>query len=200
MTTNSTRQKLINTIVFFASNTQYCGKIKLFKLLYLLDFEHFSQTGKSVTGFEYQAWKFGPVPADLMEEWEEFNPDMAQAVHIEFEKEVDYVRQAIKVNEGVTFDDEIFTPRELRIMSAIAEKFRETMSAKLIDVTHEQNGAWDKVWHEGSGDRQTIPYTLALKDDQTNRDVLIEIGAEQDMYKAALIAARQTTQQTATDY
>ena len=66
--TNSSRQKLINAIVFFASNTQFCGKIKLFKLLYLMDFEHFGKTGKSVTGFEYEAWKFGPVPTALMEE------------------------------------------------------------------------------------------------------------------------------------
>ena len=59
-----------------------CGKIKLFKLLYLLDFEHFRQTGKSATGLEYQAWKFGPVPIELMEEWEDLAPDLASLVHI----------------------------------------------------------------------------------------------------------------------
>ena len=47
------RDKLINAIVFFAKNTKYCGKIKLIKLLYLLDFEHFRQTGRSVTGMDY---------------------------------------------------------------------------------------------------------------------------------------------------
>jgi hypothetical protein len=30
------REKLINAIVYFASNTKYCGKVKLFKLLYIL--------------------------------------------------------------------------------------------------------------------------------------------------------------------
>lgn len=29
------REKLINAILFFASNTHFCGKVKLFKLLYL---------------------------------------------------------------------------------------------------------------------------------------------------------------------
>lgn len=194
------RQKLINAIVFFASNTQFCGKIKLFKLLYLMDFEHFSQTGKSVTGFEYQAWKFGPVPADLMEEWEELSPDMAQAVHIEYEKVIDYDRQAVKINEGIEFNDDYFTPRELRIMQNVAEKYRETYSAKLIDVTHEQNGAWDKVWQQGMGDRNTIPYALAIKDDDANRDLLVEMGAQQHMYQAAIQAARQTTQPANADY
>jgi hypothetical protein len=46
------RQKLIQTAVFFASNTQGCGKVKLFKLIYLLDFAHFRETGRSVTGLD----------------------------------------------------------------------------------------------------------------------------------------------------
>jgi uncharacterized phage-associated protein len=194
------RKKLINTILFFASNTKFCGKIKLFKLLYLADFEHFSQTGKSITGFEYQAWKFGPVPTELMEEWEELSPDMAEALHIESEKEINFVRQAVKVNKGISFDDALFTPRELRIMSDFAEKFRETKSAKLIDVTHEQNGAWDTVWRKGFGDRETIPYALAIKASDGNRDALIEIGAEQHMYQAALKASRLAAQQPIADY
>ena len=28
-------------------------------------FEHFSQIGKSVTGLDYYAWEFGPVPEKL---------------------------------------------------------------------------------------------------------------------------------------
>ena len=42
------REKLVNAIVFFADNTRYCGKTKLFKLLYLLDLHHFRETGRSV--------------------------------------------------------------------------------------------------------------------------------------------------------
>ena len=91
----SNRQRLINAVVFFAKNTNYCGKIKLFKLLYLLDFEHFRQTGKSVTGFSYQAWKFGPVPIDLMAEWEQMEPDLASVVHIVEEQVIDFVRQTV---------------------------------------------------------------------------------------------------------
>jgi hypothetical protein len=65
------REKLINIVVYFASNTRHCGKVKLFKLLYLLDFTHFRGTGRSVTGLDYRAWKMGPVPFGLMQEWDE---------------------------------------------------------------------------------------------------------------------------------
>lgn len=200
MNTSTARQKLINAIVFFASNTQYCGKIKLFKLLYLMDFEHFSQIGKSVTGFEYQAWKFGPVPTALMEEWEELSPDLAQAVHIVPEKVIDYDRLTVKVNEGIEFNDEFFTPRQLNIMQALADEYRDTYSDKLIDVTHQQNGAWDKVWQNGQGAQKPIPYALSLADDAVNRDELIEIGTQQFMYQTALVAARQAVNQAPTEY
>lgn len=184
------RQKLIQAIVYFASNTKYCGKIKLFKLLYLLDFEHFRQTGKSVTGFEYQAWKFGPVPVDLMEEWEEFADDMASAVHIVEEKVIDYDRQAVKVNDGIAFDADEFTPRQIRIMENLATRHRDTYSPKMIDVTHEQNGAWDKIWHGGEGAHQAIPYELAIAEGEPGRDALLQIAAEQRMYREALRASR----------
>ena len=59
------REKLINAIIYFAKNTTYCGKTKLLKLLYFLDFYQFKQTGKSVTGLDYFAWKMGPVPKEL---------------------------------------------------------------------------------------------------------------------------------------
>ena len=198
--TSTSRHKLINAIVFFAENTQFCGKIKLFKLLYLLDFEHFSHTGKSVTGFEYQAWKFGPVPAALMEEWEGFNPDLAQAVHIESEKEFDYYRQTVKVNAGVSFNDEFFTPRQLSIMQSLANQYSGNYSEPMIDVTHQQNGAWHKVWQNGQGAQKPIPYVLSLADNAANREALIEIGAQQHMYQTALIAARQDANQTPVEY
>jgi hypothetical protein len=53
------REKLINAIIYLADHTRYCGKTKLLKLLYFLDFSHFKQTGKSVTGLDYFAWQMG---------------------------------------------------------------------------------------------------------------------------------------------
>lgn len=187
---NTSRSRLINAVVFFAENVQHCGKIKLFKLLYLLDFEHFRQTGKSVTGVEYQAWKFGPVPIELMEEWDDMSEDIARVVHIAREKVIDYTRDTVKVNEGVHFDAEDFTPRQLRIMEELVARYRDTFSPTMIDVTHEQNGAWDKIWHGGEGARRVIPYELAISDDAADRDALLAIDAEQKMYRAALRAAR----------
>lgn len=192
--TNSNRNRLINAVVFFADSVRHCGKIKLFKLLYLLDFEHFRQTGKSVTGIDYQAWKFGPVPIELMEEWDDMSEDLRRVVHIEPEKVIDFVRETVKVNDGVAFDADDFTPRQLRIMSELAERFCTTYSPTMIDVTHEQNGAWEKVWRQGHGAHQVIPYELAVGDDVPEREELLNVAHERAMYLAALEAARNAAQ------
>src|SRR5690606_25051292 len=96
------RQKLIQACVYFATNTQGCGKVKLFKLLYLLDFAHFRETGRSVTGLDYLAWRLGPVPIELAQEWDELEPDLAEAVEIVPEQVFDHVRE--RVVAKVAFD------------------------------------------------------------------------------------------------
>ena len=89
------RQKLIQAAVYFAGNTEGCGKVKLFKLLYLLDFAHFRETGRSVTGLDYVAWKLGPVPVELAQEWDQLEPDMANAISIQPEQVIDHVRERV---------------------------------------------------------------------------------------------------------
>jgi uncharacterized phage-associated protein len=190
--TTLNRNRLLNAVVFFAENVRFCGKIKLFKLLYLLDFEHFRQTGKSVTGVEYQAWKFGPVPIELMEKWEDMDEDLAGLIHIEAEKIVDHTRQNVVVNAGIEFQEDDFTPRQLRIMNDLVTRFRDTYSEKMIDVTHAQNGAWDKVWQGGNGAHQVIPYELAVSDAAPEREAVLSVAHEQAMYQAALNAARNS--------
>jgi uncharacterized phage-associated protein len=186
----ATRNRLINAIVFFAENTDCCGKIKLFKLLYLLDFEHFKQTGKSVTGFEYQAWKFGPVPVDLMEEWEDLGPDLARAVCIVPQRVLGFERMQVEVLPGVEFDSDDFTERQLSIMRALAARYKNTYSPQMIDVTHEQNGAWDKVWQDGRGSHEVIPYALSITDDALDREGFLKVASQQAMYQSALEVAR----------
>ena len=82
MLINHEREKLIQVIIYFAKNTRFCGKIKLIKLLYFLDFEYYKATGRSVTGLKYSAWKMGLVPTALFDELEQPDPDFAHAIKI----------------------------------------------------------------------------------------------------------------------
>ena len=154
------REKLIQAIIFFSLKTEYCGKTKLFKLLYLLDFEHFTQTGRSLTGLNYYAWEMGPVPVTLAEEWDNFKPDLENKVNINYEPTNKYIRQTVIAKSE--FDDTFFTKRELRIMNEIADKYNHHYASEMVDVTHAENGAWEKTWNKGKGYNQQIDYLLAI--------------------------------------
>ena len=176
MLVSRSRDKLINAILYFADRTRGLGKIKLFKLLYLLDFEHFRQTGRPVTGMEYRAWKMGPVPAELVQVWDDLDADLAEAIEIRPEKVYDYVRENVIPKRR--FDDAHFTPRELRILYELAERYAEDLLEKLIDVTHDENGAWARVWQDGAGSDQVIDYRLALSEGDPNREAILQAATE----------------------
>lgn len=178
------REKLINAVVFFAENTQSCGKIKLIKLLYLLDFTHYRHTGRSVTGMQYHAWKMGPVPTELFEEWEALGPDLADAVEIQPERVIDYIRERIVPRRA--FDSTHFTRRELDIMGALAQRFHDDLSQPMVNVTHDESGPWAKIWNNGQGHLQPIPYTLAVPDSDPYADAILESASEYEAVRAAV--------------
>lgn len=77
MLTNHERQKLVEAVLYFATNVKKLGKVKLFKLLYFLDFEHFRDTGRSVTGmdssrirsFQTGSTSIGPAATPSTRSW-----------------------------------------------------------------------------------------------------------------------------------
>ena len=177
------RQKLIQAAVYFAGNTEGCGKVKLFKLLYLLDFAHFRETGRSVTGLDYVAWKLGPVPVELAQEWDQLEPDMANAISIQPEQVIDHVRE--RVVPKVAFDDGLFSRRELALMERIARQHAKDLSKPMVNVTHEERGPWAAIWDNGRGFNERIPYTLGVSEGTPNRDAVLEAAREYEGIAAA---------------
>lgn len=159
------REKLIQAIIFFAQHTHCLGKTKLFKLLYFLDFEHFRQVGRPVTGLQYHAWKMGPVPEDLSEEVDEPEPDLAERVRF---REIP-VRNwlMLTVTARVQFDPSLFTKRELRLLSSLAEEYRDAVADDMIEATHVPGLPWHRVYVLEGRKREPIPYEYALSGEES---------------------------------
>jgi uncharacterized phage-associated protein len=155
------REKLLNAIIFFASNTHFLGKTKLFKLLFFLDFEHFKDTGRSVTGMDYFAWPMGPVPKSLATEIE--NPEADMLSKIQFLKVPAGNAFRLSVTPLAKFDATHFSKRELRIMSKLAEEFKTTRANDMVEATHLENQPWHKVYVVQDLKQQQIPYDLAVR-------------------------------------
>lgn len=149
------REKLINAIIYFAKHTKYCGKTKLLKLLYFLDFIHFKYTGRSVTGLEYFAWEKGPVPKDLFEELKNMKSDLKSAINI-----VPY-ENFQKIVPKQKFNGEYFTNREKKLFENLCLIFRDAKSEDMSEVAHLKNEPWDRTLKE-KGPWQKIDYLLSI--------------------------------------
>lgn len=155
------REKLINAIIFFSKNTMQCGITKLMKLLFLLDFEHFKLTGRSVTGQSYYAYPKGPVPGEIHSELSnDFDGDLADAISVKAELVGPYTRYTVVPKRD--FDANYFSKRELRVLAELASRYQSLTAKQMVDVTHAENGVWDRVFADGEGKFQHIPYELAL--------------------------------------
>jgi uncharacterized phage-associated protein len=174
------REKLINAIIYFVRNTKNCGKTKLMKLLYFLDFIHFKQTGKSVTGMDYYAWDFGPVPAQV---WEELKggmgADMKEAIIVSQKGDFHHVQPKKK------FCDQFFTNRELKILEQVSFIFRDATTNEMVELTHLENTPWDKTLKE-QGEFAKIDYFLSIdsKDDSLDiEQAVYRYNEREEMYK-----------------
>jgi len=169
---NHQREKLINVMVYFAQNTQKCGKVKLFKLMYFLDFEHYKQIGRSVTGLNYYAWPMGPVPVDLYAEFDVPAADMLSRVQFELIPVKNGVM--IYIKPVAEFDNSHFSKRELHLMEQLASQYYETSADEIIEASHLEHKPWQRVYIQEGKKQQLIPYEYALT--QKEKEVISELS------------------------
>lgn len=184
---NRQREKLLNAMKYFIANTRHCHTLKLFKLLNFLDFEHYRQTGRSVTGLTYRALPKGPVPTDLLKELQNGpQGDLAGSVDISYVKDENDAVLRRDLKAKAAFDAKHFTKRELRIMERLVEYFRDTNAEDMSQVSHARRLPWGKVYQGGKGTGQIIPYDLAIDSEPMMADVIAlnadEISARKELF------------------
>ncbi|HZS09217.1 MAG TPA: Panacea domain-containing protein [Blastocatellia bacterium] len=165
------REKLINAIIFFSNETSHCNKIKLFKLLYHFDFEHFSLTGRPVTDLEYYAWPMGPVPKGLDGEIDNPPEDLKGKVRFEMITGKKG-RKSLQISPEAEFDPTCFTKRELAILKDVAYRYAMDKADEMIESTHLPTQPWHRVYNEEQKKNQLIPYEYVLDKNPHKQELL----------------------------
>jgi len=161
------REKLFHAIVFFVNETKHCHKLKLFKLLFFLDWEIFRQTGRSTTGLFYFAWPKGPVPKQLQDEFKAPPSDMRSVLSLRVAPADDPDADSrLNITPRVDFDESRFTRRELGVMKRMAEVYLEATGEMMTDVSHERGQPWDQIYRIEGRHQALIPFALALDDER----------------------------------
>ncbi len=164
---NIYRRKLLNAILFFASNTKRVNLGKLSKLLYFLDFMHFNQTGYPSIGLEYYTFENGPVPKDFWLEIRDAN------VPEDFKGKIGLIRRTddfapsykeVEVRALEKPDLSVFTPREMRLLENLAFVYKEATASDMSEVTHLPKQPWD-ITKKEKGKNKPIDYLLSIDEE-----------------------------------
>lgn len=168
------RQKLLNVMAYFSENVTMLGKTKLFKLLSYLDFLHYEQTGRSVTGLTYYAWPMGPVPKTLYEEMESPKNDFNRAVVKREEKVGQLKREAFRKHPSYKIDESIFSPLELQLLQNLSKKYFRHTAEEMVDATHEVTGVWHQIWNVEERRQAEMPYEYMLlrRNSDTDKQIM----------------------------
>jgi uncharacterized phage-associated protein len=182
------REKLLNAIIYFLRETNHCHTLKLFKLLNFADFEHFRQTGRTITGLDYRAYPMGPVPTKLFDEIKRGgDKDLREAITLIAVKD-DISNELLRrdLRARGEFDKKWFTPRELRVLARIAELFRDLPAADMTKFSHENKRPWATVYKSGEGDGRLIRPELVFKAAPLMKE-LPDIDQDELQYRKGLL-------------
>lgn len=148
-------EKFSHMVCFFAKS-QKPSEVKLNKLLFYADFFHFSKTGYSISGSQYRAIDYGPVPNyyDILFNYAE-ESGLVSKEFIEYSEHV--VGKHYSSQENTEFNKEIFSKEELETLKTIAERFKTTTATKIKDISHEE-----EAWISNNKAKSLIDYSYAF--------------------------------------
>lgn len=145
-------EKIKNLILFFLKHISrdYADKIKLNKLFFYSDFYYYKTHGYSITGLEYRAIPYGPVPSNY--DFIYSNLQQLSAIESKFEKTDN--GGAIQFFEPASmYDEQVFSENEMEAIVLITNQFKDMPSWDLVNLSHNE-----KAWIELNEQKEIISY------------------------------------------
>ena len=142
--------KVSQAIAYFEQHIGNLYKTKLNKLLFYADFLAYQQYGYSITGLQYRAIQYGPVPAEYERLYLRLQDDSRVIIEERNGKEDQYVEV---YHPNAPFDESEFTAEELQIFGSVVQLFGRKHTSDIVHLSHEE-----PAWKENEGGRQLINY------------------------------------------
>ena len=148
-------EKFTEMVVYFTEKLQP-WKTKLNKLLFYADFVMHKQSGYSISGVQYRAIPMGPVPNNFNTIFEYLaNNDDVDVYYTTFPD--GGIGEQFKLNSKREFNSELFSENELLVLENIAERFKNTTTDGIIEISHKE-----KAWKETKDEKRIIDYKYSF--------------------------------------
>lgn len=172
------RERVQNMAIYFVDNTEQVDELKLDKLFFFADEAACKAHGIGISEQTYLARKNGPVPVSAAGREALFSAFDLGSV-LEKTPSGFYAK-----TPGRNFNQNIFTPRQLQCLRAIADKYRDVSGSEMSSHSHGATGAWQKAWQDGNGDGKEI-------DISGESDMSPETVGKRQLFRERLALSRQ---------
>lgn len=148
--------RLSEMIVYFTEKLEPY-KTKLNKLLFYADFIAYKNSGFSISGLAYRAIPIGPVPNNFNSIFEYLaNNDVINICSDHFQD--GGMGEQFKPNNKKRFRKEHFTNAELEVLDNVANRFKNTLTNEIIEISHKE-----KAWTDNIDKKGLIDYYYAFE-------------------------------------
>lgn len=144
-------KKIAEAVKFFATRLGNVFVTKMNKLLFYTDFLKYKREGFGMTGLEYRAITYGPVP-------EKYGEVYSRAKGVEMEE---YIYQ--NGTSGIILraieqpDMDVFSETEMEVLTEVCNRFANYSAGEISLQSHKEKG-----WKECINDRAVISYSYAF--------------------------------------
>lgn len=143
--------KLFDMVRYIVKHHGEIFPTKLNKLMFYADFHHYRKTGQSISGLQYRALNFGPVPdhyATIYDNVPELDKRLIEA-H-------DMVSTLLTANSPKEYL--FLTDSEKQSLDYVIEELKFLAVSDIIKASHQENG-----WQQNSMAHSLIPYDQAFE-------------------------------------
>lgn len=150
------REKYKQAILYLLNspaNNAMLGKVKLFKLLYYIDFDHYQVFNTPITGDVYYKRPYGPVGANAERILLEMRAEELISVNV---KAVGHVTQYVFTALDKGDPQRYFGSSELEVLERVSTNWANHRTGEIVTATHGE-APWRAV---DMGEE--IPYALAF--------------------------------------
>ncbi len=133
--------RILSLLSFFTTQTNFCGRTKLAKLLFYCDWRHLKETGRTITGLSYLTYPFGPLPKNLNDALRD--PSTPIGKYVSYNPESEGLKKPMVVK--ASFDKKLFTPFELKILDEAVFIFKDVSSKDMVKSSHWIDQPWTKT-------------------------------------------------------
>jgi len=189
--------KFSDVFIYLAKNVKTLDKLKAVKLIYLMDRLHLVRYGKIITGDEYIALPYGPIPSrsldiiNILQSPEDAEFDNIGLTKLRSKINIDFKAVHPTFCATIESDNYYLSEAELETINEIIHEYGEKTGGELIDISHKHE-AWKRyeklvdsgqfpkidyeMFFEGNPDA-TIDALEYMLESQENRDIDFAINS-----------------------